>query len=313
MIFYFNHTTSIPNKKPIECFEKLMWNYRKLTQRPELHIEKGIVTQEDPQSVAMGHLSLNDFIKGIKDKDFKRWIYGQFEKYPADLYYKVEQVYQEYAELDYSYFVEEKESGVQINATHLLAPARLGWCLLTIPISKTWLNHQIILKCSSEDGQIQPLMSFHGDNDENFNAIAKWLIINHYHDEKIDRVETKIAWLKNCIGKREVRISQEFEKRFRELATDEQKNATGLVSTAFTRSMLFPIKADNQLIKSCRSKGNEATYELRDIGKGIRIYFQCYNDILFLGGIHTKAEGVGDEQSADINHATRVCENMIEQ
>lgn len=98
------------------------------------------------------------------------------------MYYKVEQVYQEYAELDYSYFVEEKKSGAQINATHLLAPARLGWCLLTMPVSNIWLNHRIILKCSSGHGLTQPLMSFRGDNDENFNAIAKWLIINHYQD-----------------------------------------------------------------------------------------------------------------------------------
>lgn len=64
------------------------------------------------------------------------------------------------------------------------------------------------------------------------------------------------------------------------------------------------------MIKTCKGKGNENTYELRDIGKGIRIYFQSYNNFLLLGGIHTKAEGVGDEQSADINRATSACTRL---
>lgn len=311
MIFYFNHTTGIPEKDPIESFENLMLNYRKLTKRPGLYVEKGIVTHEDPRNIAMGHLKLNDLIKGVKDKDFKRWIYSQFEKYPADLYYKIEQVYKEYVELDYFYYVEDKD-GVRIEATHLLAPARLGWCILTMPVSDTWASYEILLKCSSKYNSTQNLISFHGESDENFNAVTKWLIVNHYNDENIDNVDAKIAWLRNCIGKHEVWISQEFEERFRELAVDEQKSTIGLVFTAFSLNKLFPIKADNRLIKTCRGKGNEETYELRDIGKGIRIYFQCYDDMLFLGGVHTKAEGIGEEQSADINRATRVCKKLIE-
>lgn len=307
MIFYFNHTTGVPDEKPIESFENLMLNYRKLTKRPGLYIEKGIITQKDPRNIVMGHWSLNELIKRVKDKDIKRWIYSQFEKYPVDLYYQVEQVYKEYAELDCSYYVEEKD-GTQIEATHLLVPARLDWCILTIPISETWASHEIHLKCSSKHISQQQLTSFHGESDENFNIVTKRLIIKYHKDD----VEAKIAWLKNCIGKHEVKISQEFEERFRKLTIDEQKSTIELVITAFTLNKLFPIKADNRLIKTCRGKGNEETYELRDIGKGIRIYFQCYDDTLVLGGVHTKAEGVGEEQSADINRATYICKQMIE-
>lgn len=147
MIFYFNHTIGIPSqdKEPIVCFEQLMLNYRKLAKKPELHIEKGIVTQESPTELAVNHLNLNDLIKGVRDKDLKRWIYSQFDKFPADLFYKMEEVYKEYAELDYSYYVDGK-GGDRVEATHLLAPARLGWGVLTMPVSDVWLGHEVVLK-----------------------------------------------------------------------------------------------------------------------------------------------------------------------
>lgn len=309
MIFYFNHTTGIPANNPAETFKRLMLNYRMLIKRPGLSIEKGIVTLKDPRIMVIGHLTLNDLIKLVDDKDIKRWIYSQFDKYPADFYYEFEQIYQEYNELEYSYYVEDGKDN--IDATHLLAPARLGWCVLSMPTSKTWSSHEISLKCSSKCGSTYSVISFNGETDDNFNEVTKWLIKNQYNDENMDNVETRIVWLQNCVGKHEVIVSRDFEDRFRNLAFDEQKNAIGLISSAFTLNKLFPIKADNTLIKSCKGKGNEDTYELRDKGKGIRIYFQSYHDILILGGVHTKAEGIGVEQSADINHATQICKTLI--
>ena len=64
----------------------------------------------------------------------KRWIYDQLTKFPAEICYQLEEVYKSYEELDNSYYVEEA-NGEKIDATHLLAPSRLGWCILSMPIS----------------------------------------------------------------------------------------------------------------------------------------------------------------------------------
>lgn len=312
MIFYFNHTTGLSKEKPVECFESLMLNYRKLTKRSGLHIERGIITKLSPREIQMGHLTLSALMEQTHDKDLKRWVYSQFDKYPADIYYSIDQLYKEYAECDYTYYIDSRD-GFPISATHLLAPLRLGWPLLSMPVSETWRANKIALKCSSDSCAPQWLTSFHGENDENFNYVAQDLIKINYQDETYEKAETKIACLKNCVGRHDLYISPEFESRFHELALDEQQNTVSLVQKAFDSHKLFPIKADKQLIKRCQGKGNEATYELRDRGKGIRIYFQGSNDALFLGGVHTKAEGEGREQSADINRATSACKKLIKE
>ena len=308
MIFYFNHSASTSSDSQFESFENLMYNYWKLSKRQELHIEKGIVTYQSPRDIVMGYITLNELVKSIKNKELKRWIYDQLTKFPAEICYQLEEVYKSYEELDNSYYVEEA-NGEKIDATHLLAPSRLGWCVLSMPISDIWSKSEISLR-REHDNTIETVISFNGTNNINFNTVTKWLIVKHYQDELISKVETRIAYLKNCVGKYYVLISPDFEARYHELAHDEQKNAIGLITTAFTLNRLFPIVADKHLIRTCKGKGNENTYELRDIGKGIRIYFQSYNNFLLLGGIHTKAEGVGDEQSADINRATSACTRL---
>lgn len=308
MIFYFNHSASALSNFQFESFENLMYNYWKLSKRQELHIEKGIVTYQSPHDIVMGDITLNELVKSIKNKELKRWIYGQFTRYPAEICYQLEEVYKSYEELDISYYVEDA-NGAKIDATHLLAPTRLGWCILSMPISDIWSKSKISLRIE-HDNIVETVISFNGSNNKNFNTVTKWLIVKHYQDELMSKVETRIAYLKNSIGKNYVLISPDFEERYYELAQDEQKNAIRLITKAFTLNRLFPIVADMDLIISCKGKGNEDTYELRDKGKGIRIYFQSYNKFLLLGGIHTKAEGVGDEQSADINRATSACKRL---
>ena len=310
MRFYFNHITGLPEEDYVGCFENLLYNYRTLSKRRGLTVEKGIVTYDDPKDIAMGHLSLGDIIKNVRDKDLKRWIYSQFDRYPASLHYELEEVYKHYNEIDYTFYIKDLQ-GNHIDATPLLAPARLQWAILTMPVSETWKRHEFDLLCEQEPVSSPPLLSFHGDDDDNFNFVCRRMIAKDYVDENLDSAESKIAWLRNCIGKHEIKISLDFEEQFSALAVDEQKNSVKLIQTAFSRQMLFPATADNILIKKCKGKGNENTYELRDIGKGIRIYFQSKGNTLFLGAVHTKAEGDGTEQSADINHASRIIKEII--
>ena len=250
MIFYFNHSASTSSDSQFESFENLMYNYWKLSKRQELHIEKGIVTYQSPRDIVMGYITLNELVKSIKNKELKRWIYDQLTKFPAEICYQLEEVYKSYEELDNSYYVEEA-NGEKIDATHLLAPSRLGWCILSMPISDIWSKSEISL-IREHDNIVETVISFNGTNNINFNTVTKWLIVKHYQDELISKVETRIAYLKNCVGKYYVLISPDFEARYHELAHDEQKNAIGLITTAFTLNSLFPIVADKHLIKTCK-------------------------------------------------------------
>lgn len=108
--------------------------------------------------------------------------------------------------------------------------------------------------------------------------------------------------------------SNQAKERFESFSPTEQNILRSLIETADKREMLFPTKADGVLIKRCSGKGNEDTYELRDVPSGIRIYFQLNmeDEVLQIGGIATKADGDGPEQSADINRASEACRRMKE-
>lgn len=308
MRFYFNHTTSTSSNVQ-ESFEALMSNYSQLTKRDNLSIERGIFSEKDPSDIKLrDNKTLRDLIYNIRNRELKGWVISQFKNFPMDVFYEFEDVYKDYEEIAYSYYVEDT-NGDKIEATHLLIPCRLGWCVLSIPVSDAWKSSKVELKCYETQDK-QYVLSFNGENDENYNIISEWIILNHYNDLDKKNVETKVALLKNSIGKNNVLISSDFEEQFQELPSDIQSAAIKIINQAHILNKLFPIKSDNTLIKKCNGKENKNTYELRDIGKGLRIYFQCCNNYLLLGGIHTKSEGEGIEQSEDINRASVVCEKM---
>lgn len=308
MNFYFNHLTGLPANNPQDVFNSLMLDFQRLRKRKDLDLGEGIISEKDPREIFTGHMTLALLIRSSTDKDLRRWIYSQFTRHPANNVCNPESL-QAFADGNYSYVIRHTD-GSETDARSLVLPYGSNCCLLTMPVSDYWKRNSVTIHSSNPECNIMEMPSFYGNDDSNFSYIIRESIARHYQDSELSKVDAKIDWFKNCIGKSEIRVHPEAIERFKELATDEQQNTINLVQKAFRNNQLFPIVADNTLIKSCEGKGNEMTYELRDVGKGIRIYFQCREDKLIIGGLHTKAEGEGKEQSAHINRATRCCQDL---
>lgn len=315
MRFYFNHTSGHSDaSQPLEArFERLMRNYWLLLRRKELFVEPGIITNASPGDIIICHYTLKILIGKVTDKELKRMVYSWFTRYPVDAQqeYEFTSVYHEYEELDYTYHVAEED------VTHLLVPSRLGWPVLSMPMDDVWLPHEVVAECSNPEGCPIRVNSFHGDNYSNFTGITRWLIEQKYsgrsNPDQRDRNENK--WtdlLKNILGRHDVELSAQAEDRFKRFSDTDKHFVVDMIQRAFQQQRLFPPIADNDLVKSCHGDGNERTYEIRH-NQGIRIYFQTHSDRLIIGGIHTKAEGEGVEQSADIDRATIQCQQIIKE
>jgi len=312
MMFYFNHTSGhTDTSQPLEArFEQLMLNYRHLLLFKELCVEKGIISTKQPEEVSVQHSTLRTLIRTMEDKDLRRMVYSWFTRYPADAQqeYNIEQIYQEYEELDYTYHIADEE------VTHLLVALRLDWPILSMPMDKVWLSHEVEVECSDSNGKPIKVRSFHGNDDANFSSMARWLIEQKYQGANLEQRaiydEKRTDILKTILGRHRLRLSPQAEERYKGFSNTEKDFVEDMLRRAYEQQRLFPPKADDDLVKTCRGKGNGLTYEIRH-NQGIRIYFQSYCNILIIGGIHTKAEGDGDEQSADINRATTQCEEII--
>lgn len=314
MRFYFNHTSGHSDtSQPIEVrFERLMRNYKHLLRRKELCVEPGIITIASPKDVVVWHYSLKTLIERVPDKDLRRMVYSWFTRYPVDAQqeYEFTSVYREYEELDYTYHVADED------VSHLLVPSRLGWPVLSIPMDNAWLSHEVAAECGNPEGCPIRVKSFHGDDHSNFSGITLWLVEQKYsggpNPEKGATEENKgVDLLKNILGRHDVELSEQAEERFRRFSDTDKHFVIDMIQRAFKQQRLFPPTADNDLVKDCRGDSNELTYEIRH-NQGIRIYFQSHGDRLIIGGIHTKAEGEGVEQSADIDRATSQCRQIIE-
>ena len=98
MIFYFNHSSGKGIDDLATYFKTMIVNYHSLLMRRELRITKGIVTEKDPENLTVNHLSLQNLIRNIDDKNIKRLAYTYFTKYPAEAPsgYDFDKVYREY-------------------------------------------------------------------------------------------------------------------------------------------------------------------------------------------------------------------------
>lgn len=302
--FYFNNIVrncKAEREKVQTIFEETLREYANLCKRKELAIESGIVTEKDTESTTICGITLKKLIVDIdcEQKDLRKLAFAYFTRYPAEIEFKIEEVYQNDKELYDTYTINK------LAADDLFTAYKKGWPLFTVPV-ENWLQTSQLTLVSSGNEEY-PLISFYGNNHK---ALTDYILTNQF--QKINPEEIngkKIAdhqykLFINSAGRHDIKVAPAAKARFYELSEDERNIAISMIEQALDMGMLFPTIVDKVHIKECRGAGNENTYELRKRSFGLRIYFMEHKENLLLCGIHTKAEGEGDEQSADINNAT---------
>lgn len=284
-----------------KAFEGILREYASLCRRKGLGIESGIITETDSNTTTVCGFPLKSLITGIdrNDKDLRKLAFSYFTRYPAENEYEIDEVYNDDSELYERYTMKG------MGADELIVPFKKGWPLFTIPV-EYWLRESRLTLVSSQ-GKEHTLTSFHGANHRDIIHYILNLRLRQLTPEDLSgriKAEHQYNRFVHSVGKHEVKVAPDAQIRFHDMTEDEQDIAISMIEQAMDQNMLFPTRANDGLIKKCKGKGNENTFELRKRAFGIRIYFMEHNDSLLICGIHTKAEGEGREQTADINNAT---------
>lgn len=285
--FYFNECLPSQYGGCIQSvFEDTFTKFIHFGKQSELNIEKGVVTHIDPSNITIcGQISLKQLIIGCK-KEIRGLASRYFTKYPIDQLYTLDEIFTE-EEMDIKYLSINKD------ATNLIIAKKLNWFLLSLPVSSCLKIDMIIVSTTKGSEYID---NWHGDNNK---YIVECII------DRDQIKEANLIKLNNLFDTRTCIVSDDFKKGFCSLPEDSQKAVLKKFIDAKNANLLFPANHDDDLVKRCKGKDNEETYELRSKSmSGARVYFSCSKDIIYIGGIGTKATAVGAEQSADISRAS---------
>lgn len=95
---------------------------------------------------------------------------------------------------------------------------------------------------------------------------------------------------------------------FKLSSPDLQEFIISLFAKALQSGLLFPARGDDNIVKKCDA---DNVYELRNHAYGgIRVYFRCIDNKIFIGAMGTKSSYKGDAQSNDIAHAGKAMDKL---
>lgn len=285
--FYFNSTYPAAHVNVKQLFAQTFAKYLHMYKQRVQLIEPQIITSDYPSQINVNGNTLMEAIYSINDRDERTLAISAFVKYPIDKYIDHRFWNEDGAEWDYTL------NG--LDAEDLYFAHRMDWFVLSMPITDSYACDTLTITHRSDSTKILDLPNFYGDNES-------------FILQQIDQIEqyTKVpraTLVEDILAGHECRMTDEFMERYESFQGFAQKAINELFRIARDRGMLFPsIKIDMVRIKPCVGKGLDDLYELRN-KMGIRVYFRIDDSVVYLGGIATKADGEGAEQTADMLRA----------
>ena len=294
--FYFN--SNLPEYYTgdlCEVFDNLMLKFILLLNDKKLPINGYIATNNQPSTILICGKTLKSLIDNFniaekdKYKEHRKKLYSFFTRYPIDLDVRVEEVFSE----------EELTSSIKFHgrdATDLFIANKMKYYFMSLPLDET-------LKVDSLGILVNETalknVNWHGMNTKN-------LIQHIIEDETIDNANLSI--LKYSFGDNECFICDSFMDEFKLISPDLQEFIINLFAKALQSGLLFPARGDDNIVKKCDA---DNVYELRNHAYGgIRVYFRCVDNKIFIGNMGTKSSYKGDAQSNDIAHAGKVMDKL---
>lgn len=285
--FYFNSTYPSIQGDVKSMFSDVVKRYMQLYQQRTSIIDDHVLTCKAPSLIEIGGLNLAKVIVTTEDRNVRYFAISAFGKYPIDDHINPDIWDEDGSEWDYTL------NG--LDAEDLYFAHRMDWFVLSMPITDSYACDTLTITHRSDSTKILDLPNFYGDNES-------------FILQQIDQIEqyTKVpraTLVEDILAGHECRMTDEFIERYESFQSFAQKAINELFRIARDRGMLFPsIKIDMVRIKPCVGKGLDDLYELRN-KMGIRVYFRIDDSVVYLGGIATKADGEGAEQTADMLRA----------
>lgn len=108
-----------------------------------------------------------------------------------------------------------------------------------------------------------------------------------------------------------VKWSKIFEDEWDKLGKERQQLIVARFKDALDGGLLFPANSNNMnIVKPDQKDRTSKVHELRQIGDGFRVYFECDDDAIFIALFATKTHHCGANQEADFRYAKTIVSRL---
>lgn len=266
--------------------------FKSLSSIIKLRIEKGWVLEKEPDKIQLAGVPLKLIVQNMHDKECRTLFYTFCVNYP---------IHKRFFRIDVDQLLTANYKFDGADATNMVITSMNGGILLSLPVSTMLMTDYLEAQPNDETYDIVIVPNLHGGTKDNIKAIEKELLSKNYKVlwdlEKID-----------CLAPN-VKISEQFKKRFESLTEENKKSVFERFDEARRNNMLQPLKCNGTIIKHVAPHVSE----LRIVNPvDIRVYFHEEGDTLYFGKIAYKSEYVGkNDQSNDIADAEKVINGMM--
>lgn len=302
MTFYLNDCiceaiAERSEKELVDSFGSFIRAYAHYT-RGENRKDYRLILKCEPQIFKIGGKSISELVRmiprDVEHEPLRKKAYSMFNNYPVNQYIEYKKAWEDAEWQDYVFLKQD--------ANNLFIAYKEDWCIASIPITAEVMTSPITIT---------------GKQDGKSVKINNWYAKNSYEIKQIEYSEAEEAdhilkTLPYCFGEKQVTYSDEFESQLKDPNCAIRNNVVSRLSDAYNSNLLFPAKVDDNIVKRCDGDENEGTYELRQIGSGMRVYFYCDEQRLILASLHTKAEySSREDQTRDICHASKIINEIL--
>ncbi|MDZ7877620.1 MAG: hypothetical protein U5L45_08115 [Saprospiraceae bacterium] len=297
--FYFNDCLPpcANQHEFIGCLSDTLIEFNKLVDK-NWGVEKVIVTEKLPSKLSFGNAyTLENTLNGIIDRDLKRLAFSYFNKYPVDLYFKLEdEPVEKIFNCNYSLNI----NGYNYDALNVAMVAEKGGFLFTVGLH-TALKQNSFELIGEVNCKILEIHNLYGASENTAIIETK---IEHLYLESLSNIDK----LKRILG--DYVFSTNFEKDFSKLNPMEQVSIVEDFEKARRRGLLSPFYPDTKIIKEVTpDKPKCKVSELRVYSPtALRVYFNESNNKVFVSSIGFKSN---TDQNEDIKKAHSTLNKLI--
>lgn len=302
MTFYLNDCiceaiAERSEKELVDSFGSFIRAYAHYT-RGENREDYRLILKCDPQIFKIGGKSIPELIRmiprDVEHEPLRKKAYSMFNNYPVNQYIEYKKAWEDTEWQDYIFLKQD--------ANNLFIAYKEEWCIASIPITAEVMTSPITIT-GKQDGKSVKINNWYAKNSYEIKQIEY---------SELEEAEYILKILPYCFGEKRVTFSNEFESQLKDPDCAVRNNVVSRLLDAYNSNLLFPAVGDDNIVKKCDGKENEGTYELRQKGSGMRVYFYCDEQRLILASLHTKAEYASKaEQTRDIRHASKIINEVL--
>ncbi len=282
-----------------ELFREMVLNYKELHKNELLDLAQHWVTRDYADNVTLCSITLRSLLGQLKSNPTLFAYASKLVGSSIPLIYEEDQLAGD-PELEQEYMCNERDGH------YLLVAQKLDMIAASLPVEeKVCCN---ILKLMLKDIQ---------KDEETTKEIPNWHISNQENIIKLltPPLSPKTEpWnrLMDMLGRRgRVVYSKEFKDDWDKLGSAIQQLVVQRFEDALNAGLLYPANNGNMdIVKPDQIDKTSKVHELRQKGMGIRVYFECDTDVIYIVLYGSKTVHHGKDQAADFKLAKVIASRL---